>query len=624
MAIETPPSITPVPLPAPQRGDRTTFSDRVDDFVTWLSDPAIPDFQALADNVEHNAGEALAYATNSAASAVASDASADAAALSAAGAAASETGAALAANVVKWVSGTNYPTIGTSVWSPTNYQAYRSKTVMSPSTVDPAADSPNWAIQGVQPFGANQSVSISADTSLSATLGNVVKVTSTVKGSSILLPAGTALATLNVMFAVKNVGNFALPVRDASGALLSVLPTGASGIYYCEDTSTTAGVWGVIAPQSKVGIVTGVAQINATALAVNLQVSAIPGVTGKALISYFQSGTIRLHIATLNTNGTISLGTGVSFSAGATHACTAIALTSTTGLAAAGGPSSNYLVYSLALNTTTNVITLGSSVAAPGVAVPTNYVNATPVQVDSDTASWLVIVGSTMYIVTASYTGGAPTAAALDITASVGGIRNSTSLAVVSGNVIASGNVAAVLYTVSGNTLTSASTQSFVAGTLSTSVAASWSRSLVSPTGKVIVLSGETAASVIGDKQFALATSGATLPSGPTGWGPIGARPQMMGDPSFADAFIAGSSYCVTGGYWSGTAGGSTGIRVMRASADALTEVAYGMPEDTPFLSGASTGVSLRAAAVDGQRCIAVGCDKDTYPQIMGLEIIKV
>lgn len=57
-----PPSITPAPQPPPQRGDRATFSDRVDRWVTWMS--AVPaDFQAVANNVYANALEASAAIT---------------------------------------------------------------------------------------------------------------------------------------------------------------------------------------------------------------------------------------------------------------------------------------------------------------------------------------------------------------------------------------------------------------------------------------------------------------------------------------------------------------------------------------------------------------------------------
>jgi len=53
----TPPSITPAPTPAPERGDRMTFSGRVDAFVTWLTN-AVTEFGAVASNVFINADEA--------------------------------------------------------------------------------------------------------------------------------------------------------------------------------------------------------------------------------------------------------------------------------------------------------------------------------------------------------------------------------------------------------------------------------------------------------------------------------------------------------------------------------------------------------------------------------------
>lgn len=79
MARTTPPTITPAPLPAPQRGDRATFSNRVDAFVLWLT-TAVAQFGAVATNVYNNAVDAFASATsagNSAAAAALSATSAD-------------------------------------------------------------------------------------------------------------------------------------------------------------------------------------------------------------------------------------------------------------------------------------------------------------------------------------------------------------------------------------------------------------------------------------------------------------------------------------------------------------------------------------------------------------------
>lgn len=58
----TPPTITPAP-PAPQRNNRSTFSDLVDAFVLWLVS-AVTQFNALATNVYNNAVEAFTSATS--------------------------------------------------------------------------------------------------------------------------------------------------------------------------------------------------------------------------------------------------------------------------------------------------------------------------------------------------------------------------------------------------------------------------------------------------------------------------------------------------------------------------------------------------------------------------------
>lgn len=54
MAQTQPPNIDPVPAPPIQRGDRATFSNRVDAFIRWLVN-AVTQFQAVASNVYNNA-----------------------------------------------------------------------------------------------------------------------------------------------------------------------------------------------------------------------------------------------------------------------------------------------------------------------------------------------------------------------------------------------------------------------------------------------------------------------------------------------------------------------------------------------------------------------------------------
>lgn len=102
-----PPFITRAPMPAPQRGDRATFSDRVDRWVTWMS-AAPQEFQDLSDNVYDNAVAAFDSANAAAAAASQADAasgsafaSSNAASASANSAAASENSAAASATSAK-------------------------------------------------------------------------------------------------------------------------------------------------------------------------------------------------------------------------------------------------------------------------------------------------------------------------------------------------------------------------------------------------------------------------------------------------------------------------------------------------------------------------------------------
>lgn len=62
MAIQPVPNYTPAPTPPIQRGDRATFSDRVDDTITYLQ-VAPGEVKAMADVTFNNASEAVAAAS---------------------------------------------------------------------------------------------------------------------------------------------------------------------------------------------------------------------------------------------------------------------------------------------------------------------------------------------------------------------------------------------------------------------------------------------------------------------------------------------------------------------------------------------------------------------------------
>jgi hypothetical protein len=117
----TPPVLTPFSGDAPQRGDRSTFSARVDAFVTWLI-ASIAQFAAIASNVYANAQDAFTSASNAASAA---------------------TAALTTANVSVWTSGTTYQQYA-AVISRVNGYTYRRLTAAGSGAVDPSTDPTNW------------------------------------------------------------------------------------------------------------------------------------------------------------------------------------------------------------------------------------------------------------------------------------------------------------------------------------------------------------------------------------------------------------------------------------------------------------------------------------------------
>jgi hypothetical protein len=146
MAQTTPPSITPTPLPAPQRGDRATFSSRVDAFIVWLT-TAVGQFSALATNVYNNAVDAFnstAAAANSAATAAA------------------QANAAQATVGVQAFNATKAYAAGEAAYSLINGQTYRRITAGTNAT-NPANDQTNWRVlSGSDSNGAFIPVAVAA------------------------------------------------------------------------------------------------------------------------------------------------------------------------------------------------------------------------------------------------------------------------------------------------------------------------------------------------------------------------------------------------------------------------------------------------------------------------------
>lgn len=144
MAQTPPPSVTPAPTPAPQRGEKATFSTRVDAFVVWLT-AAVGQFSAIATNVYNNAVDAYNSAIASLQSANNSAQSASSAASFANNASNSATAAAVTAGAGLWASGQTVNQ-DQAVISPLDRRTYRRRTPTGSGTTDPANDTVNYVL----------------------------------------------------------------------------------------------------------------------------------------------------------------------------------------------------------------------------------------------------------------------------------------------------------------------------------------------------------------------------------------------------------------------------------------------------------------------------------------------
>lgn len=187
MSATLPPTITPTPTPAPQRGDRATFADRFDAFITWIT-TAVTQFGAVATNVYNNALDAFTSSTSAASSASAA-------------AAASESASQIA-GATEWVSGTTYAK-GVCVWSPIDLVTYR-RAVAGAGTLDPSADPANWTalshhvavlhVRDERAAGTHGGASVALDITQTRTLNTVKKNSITgasLASNTVTLPAGT-------------------------------------------------------------------------------------------------------------------------------------------------------------------------------------------------------------------------------------------------------------------------------------------------------------------------------------------------------------------------------------------------------------------------------------------------
>lgn len=180
-------AITALP-PAPSRSSPVDFADKADAWVAAL-DLFTSEANALQTDVNTKQTDAATSATSAATSA-------SNAATSATSASNSATTAASAAGAAMWVSGNNYAQYAAAT-SPITLLSYRARVALTPSTIDPSADSTNWRILNGVTF-----VQIVTTTSVTAVAGGHYILTN-VASSSVTMPA-TAFSGDEIWITVAN------------------------------------------------------------------------------------------------------------------------------------------------------------------------------------------------------------------------------------------------------------------------------------------------------------------------------------------------------------------------------------------------------------------------------------
>lgn len=366
MTITAPPSISALPTP-PDPNDRATFNTRA---YPWsvAQQTLATEVGAVATNVYNNALEAADLATTASAQVALASAAANYKGL--------------------WSSLSGALNMPATVSHNGNFWALNAN-LANVATATPGVSS-SWQPLNVGSGGAAETSS-AVDITLTAASYRVQAVTMTAADKSVILPDATTLSTGGELFVVKNSGNYAFCLRDATGVLLAKLSPGQCAGVHLVNAGLSAGVWALTGD----GLADTIYQNTAQAVT-----STTSGLVGVAALSpttavaawYNASGFVSACVLTIS-GTTVSAGPVLTTGAVAYNALRfkIVAMSATQAVVVYGAVTTGYLS-AMTLNVSGTTVTAGAAMQ-----VSATLASYTDVVKMSSTQAVVVYNGSSNY-----------------------------------------------------------------------------------------------------------------------------------------------------------------------------------------------------------------------------------
>ena len=222
--------------------------------------------------------------------------------------------------------------------------------------------------------GGSATPSSVVDLVLTSSSNAIQAVTMTAAGKKVALPDATTLTVGVSKYIIKNAGSFSLTVTDKSDNALAVLAAGATGTFHLVSSSSITGVW-VVLTQSVGGIASQPFANGTIAVATTNPVSASAGAviacssldSTRAILMYFDTTNNGVYLVVATASGSsVSFGTPFALGVSSTYTTAGWAvqgLSSTSAVAfVANGGTGNSELYGITISGST-IVSKGTAVA---------------------------------------------------------------------------------------------------------------------------------------------------------------------------------------------------------------------------------------------------------------------